>query len=335
MLKQLAENAGSALYEITSSPPGQVQRLIFTAPETRAICNESLVLGWDYTQKLRAACQRALELLGGIGCCPLQQHRTVIHHILRGGLNFGLREAAAGAFGWNLHGSSFVSAQRERDAQDPESWRIVESGYNKIFLPARAQIVAGDVVASGTSLRYGLDTLVQQAAHDQVELESMLVFTIGGIKTEEVLAELDARCREVFPRYRTTTLCYLEGRFTVPSPLTPLSIRITGTDLVRYGALMAPEFLESQYVDPAFPLERCVIYDAGSRAFCLPEYLDDVVHYWREVAALAERGMTFEQQLRERAPELDPARFGEVDLGTLAARQIERLRAVLSGGNEA
>ncbi len=47
MLKRLAKNAGSALYEITSSPPRQVQRLIFTAPETRAICNESLVLGWD------------------------------------------------------------------------------------------------------------------------------------------------------------------------------------------------------------------------------------------------------------------------------------------------
>jgi hypothetical protein len=90
---------------------------------------------------------------------------------------------------------------------------------------------------------------------------------------------------------------------------------------------MAPEFIESQYEDPAYPIERCIIYDAGSRAFWTREYIEDVVGYWKQNLDLAERGMSFEELVRERMPVLDASRFGSVDLAALARRQIAALCA--------
>ena len=39
--------------------------------------------------------------------------------------------------------------------------------------------------------------------------------------------------------------------------------------------------------------------------------------------------MAYAQLLAERFPELDPARFGDVDLGALSRRQIEDLEKLL------
>jgi hypothetical protein len=108
-----------------------------------------------------------------------------------------------------------------------------------------------------------------------------------------------------------------------------VSVKLPGTDLLRRDALLAPAFLESQYANPAHPLERCAVYDAGSRAFCLPEYLHDVLGYWQEVAAAAGRGVGYRELLAERCPRLDPERFGEVSLAKVAANRAEALRAAI------
>ena len=46
-----------------------------------------------------------------------------------------------------------------------------------------------------------------------------------------------------------------------------------------------------------------MIYDAGSRAFDVSEYLVDVVEYWESVRSLARRGYTLYEALVERWPE--------------------------------
>ncbi len=258
------------------------------------------------------------------------EREAVVVNILRGGLNFGLREALGMAFGWNAHTTCFMSAQRARDDSDPESWHITENSYRKVYFPPRASFIIGDVVATGTSLRYGLRELIAEAHGQRVDVRNILYFTFGGPKAHEILAELDAYCRTLFPNYGRTILIYLEGRFTCPTLDTPLSIRLTGTDLVRWNSLMAPEFIESQYEDPAYPIERCTIYDAGSRAFWTREYLEDVIGYWRQNLQLAEDGMTYARLLAERFPELDPARFGDVDLVALSRRQIGDLERLLN-----
>ncbi|MGL4326335.1 MAG: hypothetical protein ACRCS7_02525, partial [Tannerellaceae bacterium] len=116
---------------------------------------------------------------------------------------------------------------------------------------------------------------------------------------------------------------YIEGRFIVPDHNTPLTIKLTGTDLVRLDAVMAPEFIASQYENPCYPIERCTIYDAGSRAFLISEYAEDVLEYWQQNLELAEQGMTFTQLVNERFPEIDATRYANTDLKALSVSQIE------------
>ena len=239
------------------------------------------------------------------------------------------RDALAAAYNWNAHTTSFISAQRARDERDTDAWHITENAYRKVYLPPRASFVIGDVVATGTSLRYGLQELVLAAREQKIDVRSILFFTYGGPQSENILSEIDARCRELFPGYEKTTLIYLEGRFAVAASDTPLHVRLTGTDLLRLGSLMAPEFIESQYENPAYPLERCIIYDAGSRAFWLYEYVEDVIGYWKQNLQFAEQGMTFTELLRERFPQIDPARFGDVDLKQLCLARLADMEKVI------
>ena len=91
--------------------------------------------------------------------------------------------------------------------------------------------------------------------------------------------------------------------------------------------LLAPEFVESNFEAPSFPLERCTIYDAGSRAFQGEEYLEDVIEYWTKVLALAET-VTFEEMMAERFPEIDIRRFGSVSLKQVAKDQLQKLSSL-------
>ena len=82
-----------------------------------------------------------------------------------------------------------------------------------------------------------------------------------------------------------------------------MRIGIPGTDLIRRDCLLAPEFALSQYDELTYPLERCAIYDAGSRAFDIPTYMDDLREYWGKVRELGDAGYTLREALDERWPE--------------------------------
>ncbi|BHH81996.1 type I phosphoribosyltransferase [Desulforhopalus sp. 52FAK] len=323
-LTEVSREESSVVYQIFDDVETKVDRYILSTPETRAICNDPLVMGYEYTEKLESACASFFRLTAGTTPLSLQENRSVVFNILRGGLNFGLRGALAKAFNWNIHGSAFVTAQRARTEADSEQWHITEDDYKKISFPEKAQIIIGDVVATGTSLRHGLDIMIKEAISHGTELGSILFFTIGGPVSEKRLIEADTVCRKHFPNYEGTHVCYIEGRFFVPTKQSKVSIKITGTDLMRCHSLMAPEFIESQYVSPSYPLERCTIYDAGSRAFQVSEYRDDVIDYWQKVLALAGT-MTFTEMMTERFPELDSSRFGEVSLEQVAKEQLNKL----------
>ena len=76
-----------------------------------------------------------------------------------------------------------------------------------------------------------------------------------------------------------------------------------------------------------FPVERCTIYDAGSRAFEVRAYLEDVLEYWEAVEAL--ENVSFGDYLRERCPALDASKLQVGSLRALARQQCERLRRAL------
>jgi hypothetical protein len=187
-------------------------------------------------------------------------------------------------------------------------------------------IVFGDVVATGTSLKHGLMKLSEGLARS-CRYNSITFFTIGGGVSGEIMAEWRKLIESRQGAPLKATVVYFEGIFGVAGPRTPVSIKLDGTDLLRRDGVMAPEFIESQYESPLYPLERCTIYDAGSRAFHVPEYLEDVVDYWRQVKAQAESGTTFEALLKERCPEATYHRFGNPDLKTVASQHLSSLEA--------
>jgi hypothetical protein len=321
------ENKKCCVYQVKRQVPlTGVREFVVSTPETRAICNDPFVLGVDYTDRMRHAGTLALEALRNLGVFKGTEHSTHVLTILRGGLNFQLREALSQAFGWNTHGSWFISAQRQLVNSVTGEWEIVEDSYNKMFEHSEVDVVFGDVVATGTSLQHGLDKLRERLS-DSMRCRSVTFFTIGASVSGERIERWRAEVEHSVGQQIECSVVYYEGVFGVAQPATPIRIKIDGTDLLRRDGAIAPEFLASQAENAAFPIERCTIYDAGSRAFCVPEYLADVQEYWHQVLALAFEGVTFFDLVRERCPEVDPARFGEVDLGALARAQLQRAGA--------
>ena len=319
---EITKQTTGSLYEIPASEESLVRRFILSTPETRSICNNPRILGINYTRKLQKGCVFALRNLVDYASLQLNEKETIVFNILRGGLNFGLRDSLADAFNWNVHSSSFISAQRRRSESNPDNWEIIEGDYHKLFLNPVSSIVFGDVVATGTSLEHGVEILLDEVKKTKVAIRNLVFFTIGGKKTEEILQKYASQIKELCPEFEGIYIVYIEGRFIVPTEETPIHTKITGTDLIKRDALMAPEFIDSQYENPVYPLERCTIYDAGSRAFLVPEYAEDLLDYWKEVKVLAENGVTYQELAGERVPVIDLSRLGYQDLKDLAESQI-------------
>jgi hypothetical protein len=241
-------------------------------------------------------------------------------NLLRGGLNFGLRRALHLAFGYNRHASAFMSSQRY---VEEGRWGVAEDSYRKLDIPRDAVLVLGDVVATGVTLENGLEVVRRHMVEIGSSAQAMVFFTIGGPRAEAVLGRVHERFAETFPGYERTCVVYLEGRFELADEHTPLRVKELGTDLLRHGALMALEFELSQLEALAHSLERCTIYDAGSRAFAIDAYVQDVLGYWKELHTLAQQGLGLRELLLERWPALAPVGRDEV----LAAAS-ERWRGV-------
>jgi hypothetical protein len=277
---------------------------VVSTPSSRDICNQPELLGCAYTDALRRA---VTATLARAPFRPLveghPESRVCVLNFLRGGLNFDLRGALAEAYGFNTHSSAFMSSQRYRIHG---RWVVREDMYRKLRIPDGALILTGDVVATGVTVSHGLEVLHDHLVEIGSSLRGLVFFTIGCHKLEKALAEMDTRFRASFPGYRETHAVYLEGKFRLVDSRTELRIGIPGTDLIRRDALLAPELEWSQYDDLSRPLERCAIYDAGSRAFDIPNYLADVLGYWRQVAALAREGMSLADAVLERWPDADP-----------------------------
>lgn len=296
-LNEISAIAPVSLYRFPR--PSEVACYLASTPQTRAICSDPLVYGVEYTDALREASTAVLRALDAPSRQPgYREEATVVLNILRGGLNYNLRDALKMAYGWNTHRTAFISSQRARDNNG--DWYITENRYQKISLPDNAHIVFGDVVATGVSLEHALIRIIEMAQKQKKSISGFTFFTIGGMRAIEILEKIDAECRRQFPGYVGSSVIYYEGIFGVADENSKLSIVLPGTDLLHSPAILAPEFIRYQTQALSYPIERCVIYDAGSRSFDVPDYLEDVRGYWRQVRDLAEGGMTYVEYLAQR-----------------------------------
>ncbi len=297
-------------YEISEGPTTKVKRFIFTSAETRDICNKPEVLGCDYTDKMEKAMEKALTNFP-IDISEISEQDSCIVNFLRGGLNFRLREAMHTALGWNRHTTSFMSSQRYIE---DGRWGVKEDQYRKFIFPKNPSIFIGDVVATGVTAKGGLNVVLDAMKEKGITPKNIFFFTFGCHKIEKILDEMIEQRNDILGNTENIAVIYLEGKFRLADSKTDLKIRIPGTDLLRTGAIMAPEFVMSQYEDIAHMLERCTIYDAGSRSFDIPEYLEDVQDYWKGVSNL---DMTLKEAVLERWPDMITEGFDKEQLATL------------------
>mgnify|MGYP001317954679 CR=1 FL=1 len=300
-LETVSRSPAASWYRVRGEHEGPVSRWVVTTPQTSQICNEPEVCGVDFSRKMSSGMSAALSSAPFIPFLKtIPSNRLCVMNFLRGSLNFDLRGAIAEALDSNLHSTCFMSSQRYRR---DDRWFVKEDMYRKLRVPDGAVLFFGDVVATGVTVDNGMKVILEHILASQSSIKALVFFTIGCHKMEKVMDKYDQIFREHFPDYQETHLVYLETKARLVNSTSELSIGIPGTDLIKADALLAPEFELSQYKALGPPLERCVIYDAGSRAFDVAEYLDDVVEYWQEMAELAQNGFTLEQALKERWPE--------------------------------
>jgi len=330
-LSLVLEEPEISLYRLQSRCAPGLEIYCASTPPTRRILNRAEIAGVEFTRSLQEGVAAVLSRF------PDQAERermtdtsTGVINFLRSGLNFGLREALAGAWGFNSHLSSFITSQRERDRYG--RWFIREDAYRKIELPAESTLFIGEIVATGVTMLNGLQIIGRMAKNLGKPVRNLVFFTVGCHKIEKALLDFDRLMRASFPGYHKTYLFYFEGKFHLADSKTEASIKLQGTDLMRKAALLTPEF-EIEQFDPALTaLERCVIYDGGARAFNPGLHRHELISYWRDMVALGEQGMSLEQALRERwpAPEylLDFDSFAELKKPFwpgLAPSRLERI----------
>ncbi len=300
-LEMIKKSPEISYYRISDNTDSRIDRYVISTPQTRKICNVPELLGVEYTDHMLKAMIAAFKYLpDNEFILKVPQEQFCVFTFLRGGLNFSLREALYHAYGFNRHASAFMTSQRKLVNG---KWHIRENQYRKIEIPDDATLLVGDVVATGTTVDIGFNIFLDHLRVNRRRLNNLIFFTIGCENTEKILRKVDRKLRRMNPVYGRTIIVYIEGRFGMADNRSPLKIRIPGTDLIRNNALVTPEFALSQYEELAYPIERCTIYDAGSRSFDIPEYMHDVVDYWIQTKTLAETGFTLYDALKERWPE--------------------------------
>jgi len=300
-LEAISRSDAVSWYKLCGDYQGEVQRWIATTPQTIDICNRPELCGVEFSNALHGAMVSVLAQAPFSGFLKsVPENRVAVMNFLRGSLNFDVRGALADALGFNLHSTCFMSSQRFRK---DGRWHVKEDMYRKIRIPQGAVLLFADVVATGVTVDNGLEVIKAQVVESKTSLRAAVFFTIGCHKIEKILERYHAEFKSLFPEYEATHVVYLEGKFRLVDSQTRLLVKIQGTDLIKLDALVTPEFDLSQYGTLFPPLERCVIYDAGSRAFDVSEYLVDVVEYWESVRRLARRGYTLFEALVERWPE--------------------------------
>lgn len=290
-LKRRFKDEAVAIYSIEGvTEESSIKRYVISTSDTRNMMNFPEIINCDFTGLMRNGIINALKGLNHLENLSSISSKSVnVYHILRGGLNFQMRDTLRKAFGYKWHSSSYISSQRVKEGKQ---FTISEDTYRKFQIPDRATIYSADIVASGASLDNSLLYLEKYLEAQNLEIRNFVFITIGCVKAEEVLIKWDRKFREVHPDYEKTILVYLEGRFALGQEDTPLENVLFDTDLLKnykLGALLSPEFEHSQFEKMVTGLEGCAIYDGGKKAFEPIQHIMDLLEFWEKQKAMAER----------------------------------------------
>jgi hypothetical protein len=297
-----------AVYEIENNTMPKVdidfKKYVVSTRCTRDLMNYPEIINCDFTNLMVNGLTNALKginLLERLSC--INSKTVNVYHILRGGLNFEVRNALKKAFGYKWHSSSYLSSQR---VLKEGKFEISENYYRKFILPDEATVYTADIIASGGSLNNGIEYLYKYVKNRNSKLKNMVFITIGCVEAEKILEKWHNTLKENFPDYEKTILIYLEGRFGLANDNTKLYNSLPETDLLKSfkdDALITPEFEHSQFEKMIIGLEACVIYDGGKKGFEPVNHIKDIIEFWEKQHKTAiEKELTLWEEYNNRFP---------------------------------
>ena len=283
-----------AVYSITEEATGNqdksFKRYVVSTRNTRDLMNYPEVINCDFTNLMQNGITDALKginILDRLSC--ISSKSVNVCHILRGGLNFKVRDALKKAFGYKWHSSSYISSQR---VLKEGKFEVSEDQYRKFIIPDKATLYTADIVASGVSINHALEFIHSYLKKMNHRLKNMVFITIGCIEAEKVLKKWHEIFKKDNPEYENTYMIYLEGRFALADRDTPLRNVLYDTDLLKsykIGALLSPEYEHSQFERTIIGIEGCAIYDGGKKGFEPVNHIKDIMEFWEKQLKVAER----------------------------------------------
>ena len=259
------------------------KRYVVSTRDTRDLMNHPEIINCDFTNLMQNGVTNALKGINALEQLSSISSKTVnVCHILRGGLNFKVRDALRKAFGYKWHSSSYISSQR---VLKEGRFAISDDSYRKFLIPDDATLYTADIVASGVSINHALEYISAYLKSQSARLKNMVFLTIGCIEAEKVLSRWHRHFKESLPGYERTFVVYLEGRFALAKRDTPLFNCLYDTDLLKnykLGALLCPEYVHSQFDRMIVGLEACSIYDGGKKGFEPVNHIKDVLEFWEK-----------------------------------------------------
>ena len=161
--------------------------------------------------------------------------------------------------------------------------------YEKLRVTHDRTLVIGDIIATGDTLRLCLDQVVDRFRRRGGSLRKIIFFTIGGTRAIDLMEEMAAEIRNVFPAFEGFECFFYEGIFTVYEDIGATGINVPDIDFGWKGGIVSPDFRRYVLDHPYSLLEKCIIYDGGARRYEIPVHFHEALEYWEGIWGRADR----------------------------------------------
>ena len=273
---------------------------VVSEAETRKLLNTPEVVGYEVYHCLIPSTSQMLYYFKEQGKVTAAN----ILSILRGALNYPLEESCYREH-IRVHDISFLSSERVFTEEEIAG---LEIKYSKLTMVPGSTLLIGDIIATGETLIHCLRYVTDFYREHGASLRNIIIFTIGGTKGIEILEKLPQEIREFWPEFEGFITVYYEGIFSTYQDKGVSGINLPDVDFYWKDGIIAPEFRRETLSmrNPLF--EKCIIYDGGARRYEIHEHVEEVLEFWKEMLARADK-IDFKALLDEKLGYATPISF--------------------------
>ena len=273
---------------------------VVSEAETRKLLNTPEVVGYEVYHCLIPSTSQMLYYFK-------EQKKVTTANILptlRGALNYPLEESCYREH-IRVHDISFLSSERVFNEDEIAG---LEIKYSKLTMVPDSTLLIGDIIATGETLIHCLRYVTDFYREHGARLRNIIIFTIGGTTGIKILERLTKEIREFWPEFEGFITVYYEGIFSTYQDKGVSGINLPDVDFYWKDGIIAPEFRRETLSmrNPLF--EKCIIYDGGARRYEIHEHVEEVLEFWKEMLARADK-IDFKALLDEKLGYATPISF--------------------------